>query len=88
MMEQLHQPHQPIQLAIEGGVAACYTNSEGTEFTGKTIPFSVGVTGLGDPQTRHLVLQAKELASGMVHYQVSSSSTTINSKCIFIYFFK
>ena len=34
--------------AVEGGVTASYTNSEGTEFTGKTIPFSVGVTGLGD----------------------------------------
>ena len=34
--------------AIEGGVTASYTNSEGTEFTGKKIPFSVGVTGLGD----------------------------------------
>ena len=49
MMEQLHQIHQLIQLTVEGVVTTLsYTNSEGTEFTGKTIPFSVGVTGLGD----------------------------------------
>ena len=29
-------------------VTLSYTNSESTAFTGKTIPFSVGVTGLGD----------------------------------------
>ena len=34
--------------AVEGAVTASYTNSEGTAFTGKTIPFSVGVVGLGD----------------------------------------
>ena len=58
--------------AIEGGVTASYTNSEGTEFTGKTIPFSVGVTGLGDPGAAGA--SGKRTASGMVHYQVSSSS--------------
>ena len=34
--------------AVEGVVTLSYTNSESTAFTGKTIPFSVGVTGLGD----------------------------------------
>ena len=51
-MEQLHQIHQLIQLTVEGVVTLSYTNSEGTEFTGKTIPFSVGVTGLGDLTSR------------------------------------
>ena len=42
-------PDTPISSTPVTGVATIsYTNSEGTAFTSKTIPFDVGVAGLGD----------------------------------------
>ena len=42
-------PDTPTSSTPVTGVATIsYTNSEGTAFTGKTIPFDVGVAGLGD----------------------------------------
>jgi hypothetical protein len=42
-------PSTPTSSTPVTGVATIsYTNSEGTAFTGKTIPFDVGVAGLGD----------------------------------------
>ena len=53
-------------------VTLSYTNSEGTALTGKTITVNVGVAVQGDDGA--IGDDGKRTATGMVHYQVTSST--------------
>ena len=66
---------------VVGDVTISYTNSEGTAFTGKTIPFDVGVAGLGDTGPKGDTGDpggqgdaGLRTAQGMVHYSITSST--------------
>ena len=66
-------PDTPTSSTPVTGVATIsYTNSEGTAFTSKTIPFDVGVAGLGN--TGGQGDAGLRTSANMVHYQITGST--------------